>query len=342
MRGKRHGLACGNGQKMAAPALTMMQYTAQVMANHRKQGAPALRSVPGGRGAAASPEPDAAFLAAVGRAVRERREQRGMARRALARKADVSERYLAQLETGEGNASIVLLRRVATALGARIVDLLDAANGDAGRQAIVRLVDSLPKQRLEQVLQSLAAEFGRDPAVRRKRIALIGLRGAGKSTLGQALARHMHRPFVELDREIEAEAGISLSELFLLSGQAGYRRIERRCLERVIAGQRDIVLTVGGGIVSEPETFRLLLANCCTIWIKAAPEEHMARVLAQGDTRPMAGHKEAMADLRRILAARESLYGQADIELDTSGQSVAQSLAALRRLVRPMTGASAS
>jgi XRE family aerobic/anaerobic benzoate catabolism transcriptional regulator len=282
-------------------------------------------------------ESDSAFLAAVGHVVRERRLQRSMTRRDLSRAAAVSERYLAQLETGAGNASIVLLRRVAAALGTRIADLLDSSSLAPERQALNRLLNSLPKQRLEQALRSLSTEFGRDPTVRCKRIALIGLRGAGKSTLGQALANHLHRPFVELDREIEREAGILLSELFLLNGPAGYPRIERRCLERAIDSQRDMVLTVGGGVVSEAETYRLLLANCFTIWVKAAPEEHMARVIAQGDTRPMAGHAEAMDDLKRILASREPLYGQADAELDTAGRSVQQSLAALKALVKSVT-----
>jgi XRE family aerobic/anaerobic benzoate catabolism transcriptional regulator len=304
------------------------------MPAQRKNTAVALKAVAGGREPPAAVESDEKFLAAVGRAVRARRQQRGMARRDLSRAADVSERYLAQLETGEGNASIVLLRRVAGALGFRINDLLDSGDLAPERQAIGRLIDSLPQQRLGQALRSLTAEFGRDGSVRLKRIALVGLRGAGKSTLGQALARQLQRPFIELDREIEGEAGILLSELFLLSGPEGYRRIERRCLERVIESPQDMVLTVGGGMVSEPETYNLLLANCFTIWVRARPEEHMARVIAQGDMRPMAGHSEAMGDLKKILAARESLYGQADTELSTSGQTVQQSLSALKRLVK--------
>lgn len=304
------------------------------MPAQRKNTAVALKAVAGGREPPAAVESDEKFLAAVGRAVRARRQQRGMARRDLSRAADVSERYLAQLETGEGNASIVLLRRVAGALGVRINDLLDSGDLAPERQAIGRLIDSLPQQRLGQALRSLTAEFGRDGSVRLKRIALVGLRGAGKSTLGQALARQLQRPFIELDREIEGEAGILLSELFLLSGPEGYRRIERRCLERVIESPQDMVLTVGGGMVSEPETYNLLLANCFTIWVRARPEEHMARVIAQGDMRPMAGHSEAMGDLKKILAARESLYGQADTELSTSGQTVQQSLSALKRLVK--------
>lgn len=275
---------------------------------------------------------DPEFLCSLGRRVREAREQRGLARKALARDANVSERYLAQLETGEGNASVVLLRRLAVALGVRIVDLLDPGTDVAEQRMLRRFLDSLPAERLREVLQRLTTEFGQDAAVRRKRITLIGLRGAGKSTLGQELAKSLRRPFIELDQEIEREAGISLSEVFLLYGQAGYRRIERRCLERIIHSQDEIVLSVGGGIVSEPETYNLLLLNCYTVWVKARPEEHMARVVAQGDTRPMAGHAEAMDDLRNILSAREPLYSKADTTLDTSGRSVEDSLAELQRI----------
>ncbi len=278
-------------------------------------------------------ESDPEFLSSLGRRVREAREQRGLARKALARDANVSERYLAQLEAGEGNASVVLLRRVAAALGVRIVDLLDGGAGVAEQRMLRRFLDSLPPERLREVLQRLTNEFGQDVAVRRKRITLIGLRGAGKSTLGQALARSLRRPFIELDSEIERAAGISLSEVFLLYGQAGYRRIERRCLERIIHSQDEIVLSVGGGIVSEPETYNLLLLNCFTVWVKARPEEHMERVVAQGDTRPMAGHAEAMEDLRNILTAREPLYSKADTTLDTSGRSVEESLAQLQHAV---------
>jgi XRE family aerobic/anaerobic benzoate catabolism transcriptional regulator len=251
----------------------------------------------------------------------------------LSRTAHVSERYLAQLEAGEGNASIVLLRRVAVALGVRLTDLVDSAEPAAEQRLIRRFLDSLPPERFEEVLRRLTQDFGQDDAVRRKRVTLIGLRGAGKTTLGAALAKALRRPLVELDKEIEREAGISLSEVFLLYGQAGYRRIERRCLERMIGSQEDIVLTVGGGIVSESETYNLLLLNCFTVWIKAAPGEHMARVVAQGDMRPMAGHAEATEDLRNILTAREPLYGKADAVVDTSGCSVEKSFAALQKAV---------
>jgi XRE family aerobic/anaerobic benzoate catabolism transcriptional regulator len=276
---------------------------------------------------------DPEFLAGLGRRVREAREQRGMARRALSLTAEVSERYLAQMEAGDGNASIVLLRRVAQALGVPLTHLLDFGESAPEKLLIRRLLDSLPSQRLEAVLQRLTQEFGQEETVRRKRITLVGLRGAGKTTLGAALAKSLRWPLVELDREIEREAGMSLSEVFLLYGQAGFRRRERRCLERMINSQENMVLTVGGGIVSEPETYDLLLLNCFTVWIKAAPEEHMARVTAQGDTRPMAGHAEAMQDLRNILSARESLYSKADATVDTSGRSVDQSFIALRQIV---------
>jgi XRE family aerobic/anaerobic benzoate catabolism transcriptional regulator len=280
-------------------------------------------------------ESDATFLASLGRRVRDARQQRGMARKVLSQTADVSERYLAQLEGGTGNASIILLRRIAAALGLQLTDLVDTDESPDEQRLIRRFLDSLPPARLEEVLRRLTAEFGQEEPVRRKRITLVGLRGAGKTTLGTALAKALRRRFVELDTEIEREAGISLSEVFLLYGQAGYRRIERRCLERVINSQEDIVLTVGGGIVSEPDTYNLLLLNCYTVWIKAAPEEHMARVVAQGDLRPMAGHAEAMEDLRNILSARESLYGKADAVVDTSGSPIEKSFAALQQAIAP-------
>jgi XRE family transcriptional regulator, aerobic/anaerobic benzoate catabolism transcriptional regulator len=277
---------------------------------------------------------DGEFLTGLGLRVRTAREERGLSRRVLAEAADVSERYLAQLESGEGNASVILLRRVAKALGMRLTDLLDA-DQSAALQRINRLVDGLPARRHEEVLQKLISEFGTEEGLRRKRIALIGLRGAGKTTLGTALAKELRRPFIELDAEIARDAGMPLSEIFLLYGASGYRGIERRCLLRLVNSQSDIVISVGGGVVSDPETYQVLLANCYTVWIKASPSEHMSRVIAQGDMRPMKGHAQAMDDLKAILAARDPLYARADKAVDTSGESVEKSLAALRRAVTP-------
>ena len=278
-------------------------------------------------------EADAAFLADVGAAIREARAQRGMSRKALALSAGVSERYLAHVESYGGNPSIVSLRRVPGALRRHLRTLLESGGARPEQKLIRRFLDGLPAERLEEVLRKLTDEFGQTELVRRRRITLIGLRGAGKSTLGRALAKELRRPFIELDQEIERDAGMSLSEVFHLYGQPGYRKIERRCLDRIISSQEDIVLTVGGGIVSEPETYELLLLNCFTVWVKAAPEEHMSRVVEQGDMRPMSGHSAAMQDLRDILTAREPLYGKADAQLDTSGKTVEQSFSTLKRLV---------
>lgn len=277
---------------------------------------------------------DADFLAALGRRVREIRERRGMTRKTVARDADVSERYLSQLESGEGNISIVLLRHVAAALDVSLPDLLaPAAEDTVEKRLIRRFLERLPQSRLEEVVFRLMRDFGHDEAVRRKRIALVGLRGAGKSTLGHRLADEMRASFVELDREIERETGMPVSEIFALYGQAGYRRAERRTLERVLKDNERAVLSVGGGLVAQPDTYDYLLSNCYTVWVRANPEDHMARVVAQGDLRPMAGNDEAMDDLKRILDARDALYGRADATVDTSGELPDQSFAKLRRLV---------
>jgi XRE family aerobic/anaerobic benzoate catabolism transcriptional regulator len=277
---------------------------------------------------------DHAFLRGVGGRVRELRERRGMTRKALAREADVSERYLGQLESGEGNISIVLLRRVTAALSAKLAEVLEPEQaGNVERRLVTRLLERVPPHRLEDLLLRLMRDFGREEASRRQRIALIGLRGAGKSTLGPRLAAERHTRYVELDSEIERESGLPLTELFSLYGQSGYRRFERRCLERLLAEHPQMVLAVGGGIVAEGDTFDLLLANCYTVWLRASPEEHMARVIGQGDLRPMAGNAEAMEDLKRILIAREPLYRKADAVVDTAGQDPDTSLARLRAAV---------
>ena len=284
--------------------------------------------------ATAISEGDTQLLAMLGERVREARARRGMTRKMLARDSSVSERYLAQLESGQGNISVLLLRQIGDALGLPLAEMLreDAAQS-AELTLIHQFLNRLPQQRLSRVRETLQREFGERTADRRKRIALIGLRGAGKSTLGEALAADLGFPFVEIDREIEREAGTGLSEIFLLYGQQGYRRYERACIERTLDRHTRCVIATGGSIVSEPATYDLLLSACFTVWLKADPEEHMARVVAQGDMRPMAGNARAMDDLRRILDSRAVLYGQADVTVDTAGRSVRQSMKDIKRAI---------
>jgi XRE family transcriptional regulator, aerobic/anaerobic benzoate catabolism transcriptional regulator len=279
---------------------------------------------------------DDALLPRLADRVREARARRGMTRRILARDSGVSERYLAQLESGQGNASVLVLSQIAQALNLPVADLLRDANDQSVELTLIQqLLKRLPAAKLAKVRAQLVRDYGSAYGARENRVALIGLRGAGKSTLGAALAKHLGVPFVELDHEVEAEAGTSLHEIFLLHGQAGYRRYERRALERTLEKNDRGVIATGGSIVSEPATYDLLLSACLTVWLRAAPEEHMARVAAQGDYRPMAGNREAMDDLRRILAGREALYAQADVTIDTAGRTVEQSLSGLVRAVQP-------
>jgi XRE family transcriptional regulator, aerobic/anaerobic benzoate catabolism transcriptional regulator len=277
---------------------------------------------------------DTEFLATLGKRVRTTRERRGMTRKQLARDADVSERYLGQLESGEGNISVLLLRRVTAALNVSLAEVLIPEQQDPVETRLIRrFLERLPAHRMEDVIFRLMRDFGHEDAMRRKRVALIGLRGAGKSTLGSMLSDALGCPYIELNREIERDTGLPMNEIMALYGQAGYRRLERRTLERVLGVHERMVLVVGGGLVSEEDTFDLLLVNCYTVWLKATPEDHMARVLAQGDLRPMAGNQEAMQDLRRILEAREPLYRKADAIVETSGDTPAASLHRLRTSV---------
>lgn len=277
------------------------------------------------------PRSDGEFLLTLGKRVRETRDRRGQTRKQLAREAGVSERHLAHLEAGEGNVSIVLLRHIGAALGLSLPELFSFGVEESVEQRLVRrILEQLPRHRLEDVIFRLMRDYGQEEAARRNRIALIGLRGAGKTTLGRRLAAELGFHFVELDAEIERETGMPMGEIFALYGQSGYRRIEQRCLRRALDSGERTVLATGGGIVSETETYDLLLSRCLTIWLRASPDEHMQRVSAQGDLRPMAGSAEAMEDLRRILAAREPQYMRADHVVDTSGQGEDDSFRALR------------
>jgi len=286
----------------------------------------------GGKDHAGSDNGEAAYLRLLGDRIRDARARRGMTRKILARHSKVSERYLAQLEAGQGNISIALLRQVAHAMGLPLADLVrEEPDRPVELTLLIQTLGRLQAKDLVQARRLLAETFGAAVnSERRHRIALIGLRGAGKSTLGARLAKAMGVPFIELDREIERESGTSLSEVFDLLGQSAYRRYERRALETVIERHDRAVIATGGSIVSEPATFDLLLSACFTVWLTAAPEEHMSRVVAQGDYRPMAENDEAMEDLRRILAGRNALYAKADLTVDTAGKTPEQSLRELK------------
>jgi len=246
---------------------------------------------------------ESAFLGRLGERVRAWRTEHAMTRKSLALASGVSERYLAQLEAGDGNISVLLLRRVALAMHLPVEDLLREPAG----------------------------------AAREDRIALVGLRGAGKSTLGARLAQVLEVPFVELDSEIEREAGTALGDIFSIYGQDAYRRFERRALERVLRANRRAVIATGGSIVTAPQTYELLLKSCRCIWLKASPEDHMSRVISQGDMRPFEGRNRgrsaALEEIGRLLADRDRLYARADAAIDTSSKPLKQSLAELRAAV---------
>src|SRR5262245_35094475 len=236
------------------------------------------------------------YLGRLGERVRAWRNGQRMTRKALAEASGVSERYLAQLEAGRGNISVLLLRRVARAMGVPV--------------------------------EQLARE---DAEPRAARIALLGLRGAGKSTLGAKLAQGLEAPFIELDSEVEREAGAGLAEVFALYGQDAFRRFERRALERVLGENERAVIATGGGLVTDPSTYELLLERCFCVWLKASPQEHMSRVMAQGDLRPFKGRSAALDEIRKLLADRDRLYARAPFTLDTSGKTVRQTLQELRK-----------
>jgi XRE family aerobic/anaerobic benzoate catabolism transcriptional regulator len=272
------------------------------------------------------------LLARVGERVRKARDLKGVSRRILSETSGVSPRYLAQLEAGDGNISIGLLTRIALALDLRIEWLLvddDPWTSDVIRVTeSYRVADALTRQKVRAALNP-----DQPDAMRASRVCLIGLRGAGKSTLGRLAAERLNTPFVELNREIEDQSGMTISELLALYGQEGYRKLESQALSRVVATHETVILAVAGGIVAEPETYNQLLKSFHTVWLRATPDEHMNRVRAQGDTRPMAGNPEAMEQLRAILTSRETLYSRAEAEIDTSGRTVDQSLDALIGLI---------
>lgn len=268
-------------------------------------------------------------LAELGRRVRSLREGRGWPRRELALRSGVSMRYLAQLESGEGNISVLLLSRVARALGVALFDLVapEAPTPDEGRMlAAWRTAQPQARRKALSVLQ--------DAVGRAQRVALVGLRGAGKSTLGRLASARLGIPFIELNREVERSAGMSVGEIISLTGPDSFRELEAAALEDVIARHERVLLEVAGGIVSSTETYERLLARFHVIWVRAEPEDHMARVRAQGDMRPMAGVPLAMAHLRGILASRESAYRRAEAELFTSGSTPDESAARLEALIR--------
>lgn len=273
------------------------------------------------------------FLVALGERVRSLRARKGMTRRALSVASEVSERHLANLELGVGNASVLVLRQVAEALDCHLAELLGDETAASPEWLLIReLLRGRSDDDLHRARSGLAEMFGEvgKPATRSRRIALIGLRGAGKSTLGQMLADDLDVPFVELNNVIERLAGCSLAEIHNLYGPTAYRRYERRALDDTVHLYSDVVIATPGGIVSDAATFNLLLSQCFTVWLKASPEEHMQRVIAQGDLRPMSGNQEAMEDLKRILAGRAAFYGKADLAFDTSGKALAESFSPLR------------
>lgn len=274
-----------------------------------------------------------ALIREVGRRVRRARERKGISRRELSERSGVSQRYLAQLEMGAGNISIARLLEVAQALDHRIEWLVGAE--DPWTSEAVRVTDLYRRADAETQRAVLRLLSPGAPAERRAhRVCLLGLRGAGKTTLGTQLAQALDMPFIELNREIEALSGMPVEEVMALYGQEGYRRLEHQALERVIETEDRVILAVAGGIVAEPETYALLLDRFHTVWLRAAPEEHMSRVRAQGDERPMAGNPRAMDELRSILTSREALYARADAVLDTSGSRPEDSLRGLIEIVR--------
>src|SRR5713226_3590018 len=277
------------------------------------------------------------YLLQLGENIRAVRARRGMTIHQLARASALSARFLTTVELGRGNISVGRLNTIAHAMEVPIEMLAaDAQPTSPTFNQSTEFLKKLPPGQLRDAHKLLLEKFANvDASVRRSRIALIGLRGAGKSTLGSLFAQQLGVPFIELDKQVERDSGVTLTIIFDLYGPSGYRRMEREALESILAKHPRFVLATGGGIVSDPANFNRLLGECFTIWLRAKPEEHMARVLAQGDRRPMAHNRQAMRALPRILWSREALYRQADTVVETTGQTVKQSLQALALAVRP-------
>jgi XRE family transcriptional regulator, aerobic/anaerobic benzoate catabolism transcriptional regulator len=309
---------------------------------HLREPADDLESASPGAGSEAGTGDDKnPFLVALGERVRSLRSRRGMTRKAVALAAEVSERHLANLEYGTGNASILVLLQVAGALQCSLAELIGDVTTSSPEWLMIReLLEHRDEASLHRVrvaigeLLGTGGAHGQGSAQRSSRIALVGLRGAGKSTLGQMLADDLGFPFVELSREIEKFAGCSISEIQALYGMNAYRRYERRALEEAVQIYPEAVIATPGGLVSDAATFNQLLAHCTTVWLQADAEDHMTRVTAQGDLRPMAASREAMEDLKRILAGRAAFYSKAELKLDTSAQPLDATFVALRALVR--------
>jgi XRE family aerobic/anaerobic benzoate catabolism transcriptional regulator len=277
------------------------------------------------------------FLEALGERVRNLRSRQGMTRRAVAQVADVSERHLANLEYGTGNVSVLVLLQVANALQCSLAELLGDVTTTSPEWLLIReLLSKRSEADLRRARVQLGEMFGEggNAQERKNRIALIGLRGAGKTALGQRLAKDMGFPFIELSREIEQFAGCQISEIHNLYGANAYRRYERRALEEAIQIYPEVVISTPGGLVSDSANFNLLLSHCTTVWLQADAADHMGRVAAQGDMRPMAASREAMEDLKRILEGRSAFYSKADLSINTSGRSEDQAFDALRTSVR--------
>jgi len=281
------------------------------------------------------------LLIAFGERLRTLRARRGLTRKAVAQAADVSERYLANLEHGTGNASFLILVQIARALHCSIAEVIGDPTTASPEWLMIReMLEGKSEADLARARAAIGQALGTagDQQEKRHRIALIGLRGAGKSTLGKMLAQDLDLPFIELSRVIEDVAGYSVREIQDLYGITAYRRYERRALEETLQIYPELVLATPGGLVSDAATFNLLLSHCTAVWLQAAPEDHMGRVAQQGDMRPMAASAEAMDDLRQILAGRSAFYSKAQLSVDTSQQSLEDTYELLRHKVREAIG----